>query len=67
VQDEAYAMARAMHDTWLVSDYHATYLRWTLKADHATMLPDALGLYSTGLDALRWRHPVAQHCQPGRI
>lgn len=53
LQDEAYAMARAMHDTGLVSAYHAVFLRWTLEADHARMLPDALGLSSTGLDALR--------------
>lgn len=60
VQDEAYAMARAMHDTGLVSDYHATYLRWALEADHATMLPDALGLSSTGLDALRCYEPLVR-------
>lgn len=53
LQDEAYAMARAMHDTGLVSAYHAVFLRWTLEADHGRMLPDALGLSSTGLDALR--------------
>lgn len=60
VQEEAYAMARAMHDTGLVSDYHATYLRWALEADHATMLPDALGLSSTGLDALRCYEPLVR-------
>ncbi|MBQ2263725.1 MAG: hypothetical protein II336_20475 [Loktanella sp.] len=53
IQDEAYALARAMHDTGLVSDYHAAFLRWTLDADHARMLPHALGLSTTGLDALR--------------
>ncbi|WP_092886259.1 hypothetical protein [Roseicitreum antarcticum] len=53
VHDEALAMARAMHDTGLVSDYHAAFLRWTLEAGHPRMLPEALGLSSTGLDALR--------------
>jgi len=53
LQDEAYAMARAMHDTGLVSTYHAVFLRWTLEAENARMLPDALGLSSTGLDSLR--------------
>lgn len=60
VQDEAFAMARAMHDTGLVSDYHAMFLRWTLEADQSRMLPDALGLSSTGLDALRCYEPLVR-------
>lgn len=60
LQDEAFAMARAMHDTGLVSDYHAVFLRWTLKADQARLLPDALGLSSTGLDALRCYEPLVR-------
>lgn len=53
LQDEAHGLARAMHDTGLVSDYHAAFLRWVLEADQARLLPDALGLSTTGLDALR--------------
>lgn len=60
VQDEAYALARAMHDTGLVSDYHAGFLRWAAEADQAKMLPDALGLSSTGLDALRCYEPLVR-------
>lgn len=53
LQQEAYAFARAMHDVGLVSDYHAVFLRWLVEEDRASLLPDALGLSSTGLDALR--------------
>lgn len=53
LQQEAYSMARAMHDVGLVSDYHAVLLRWLLKSNREELLPDALGLSSTGLDALR--------------
>lgn len=60
IQDEAYALARAMHDTGLVSDYHAAFLRWTLDADQARMLPHALGLSTTGLDALRCYEPLVR-------
>jgi hypothetical protein len=53
LQQEAYGFARAMHDTGLVSDYHALHLRWLLKSGQAQLVPDALGLSSTGLDVLR--------------
>lgn len=53
LQQEAYGFARAMHDTGLVSDYHAVLVRWFLENDQAQLLPDALGLSSTGLDVLR--------------
>ncbi|SCZ65882.1 hypothetical protein [Thiohalomonas denitrificans] len=53
LQQEAYGFARAMHDTGLVSDYHAVYLHWLVENDHAQLIADALGLSSTGLDALR--------------
>jgi len=53
LQQEAYGFARAMHDTGLVSDYHALFLRWLPANDQAALIPDALGLSSTGLDALR--------------
>ena len=53
LQQEAYGFARAMDDTGLVSDYHAAFVRWLPANDHAALIPDALGLSSTGLDALR--------------
>lgn len=53
LQREAYGFARAMHDTGLVSDYHAEFLRWLLEHEQGQLLPDALGLSSTGLDVLR--------------
>jgi hypothetical protein len=53
LQQEAYGFARAMHDTGLVSDYHAEFLRWLLANDQSPLIADALGLSSTGLDALR--------------
>ncbi|MBO6519700.1 MAG: hypothetical protein JJ900_02315 [Rhodospirillales bacterium] len=48
---EASAFARAMHDTGLVSAYHATFLRHISEAA-PELLPDALGLSRTGTDAL---------------
>lgn len=53
LQQEAYSSARAMHDVGLVSDYHAILLRWLLNNQKEELLPDALGLSTTGLDALR--------------
>jgi len=53
LQQEAYGFSRAMHDVGLVSDYHASYLRWLLHHEQSQLIPDALGLSSTGLDALR--------------
>jgi hypothetical protein len=48
---EATGFARAMHDTGLVSAYHATLVRHLREAeDH--LLPDALGLSTTGRDCL---------------
>lgn len=51
---EAMGFARAMHDTGLVSDYHAAFLIWALDYDERPLVPEALGLGSTGLDC--WRH-----------
>jgi len=53
LQREAYGFSRAMLDVGLVSDYHAVYLRWLLQHEQSQLIPDALGLSSTGLDALR--------------
>ena len=60
LQAEASGMARAMHDTGLVSDYHAAFLRYILDSGQAHFLPDALGLSSTGLDSLRCYQPLVQ-------
>ncbi|WP_410473425.1 hypothetical protein [Guyparkeria sp. TX1] len=50
-QNEATGFARAMHDTGLVSPYHAALLRHlTDHGDH--LLSEAMGLSSTGRDCL---------------
>ncbi len=53
LQQEAYGFARAMHDVGLVSDYHTILLKWLLENEHTQLIPDVLGLSSTGLDVLR--------------
>ena len=51
LQAESTGFARAMHDTGLVSPYHAVLLRYLLEeGDH--LLSEALGLSSTGRDCL---------------
>ncbi|WP_434985005.1 hypothetical protein [Vreelandella zhaodongensis] len=51
LQAEATGFARAMHDTGLVSPYHAVLMRYLLEeGDH--LLSEALGLSSTGRDCL---------------
>ena len=51
LQYEATGCARAMHDTGLVSPYHAALLRYLVEhGDH--LLAEALGLSSTGRDCL---------------
>ncbi|ETX29378.1 hypothetical protein [Roseivivax isoporae] len=50
---EAMGFARSMHDTGLVSDYHATFLTWALDFGDRQLVPEALGLGTTGLDC--WR------------
>lgn len=51
LQYEATGFARAMHDTGLVSPYHAVLLRFVSeKSDH--LLSEVLGLSSTGRDCL---------------
>lgn len=49
---EASGFARAMHDTGLVSPYHATFLRYTLDLDNIELFTRCLGLSSTGRDCL---------------
>ncbi len=53
LQQEAYGFARSMHDVGLVSDYHIIYLTWLAEQDRLNLIPDALGLSSTGLDVFR--------------
>ncbi|MGM0585111.1 MAG: hypothetical protein ACQEUZ_10725, partial [Pseudomonadota bacterium] len=53
LRHEAQGLARAMHDTGLVSDYHAAFVAWLLESDHSGLAPEALGLGATGLDC--WR------------
>ncbi|WFE74661.1 hypothetical protein [Roseinatronobacter sp. S2] len=60
LQAEATGMARAMHDTGLVSDYHADFLRFVMETGQGHLLADALGLSSTGLDALRCYQALVQ-------
>lgn len=52
LQQEAGGFARAMHDTGLVSPYHAAFLRHLI-ATAPDLLGSALGLSATGTDALR--------------
>ena len=51
LQSEATGFARSMHDTGLVSPYHATFVRHILESQDA-LLTEALGLSSTGRDCL---------------
>lgn len=52
-RQEAGGFARAMHDTGLVSDYHAVFLRWCVDNDADALLDDALGLGPMGQASLR--------------
>ena len=49
LQREAGGLARAMHDTGLVSAYHPVFLRFALE-NVAELIPRALGLSATGRD-----------------
>ncbi|WP_336365829.1 hypothetical protein [Marinobacter sp. C2H3] len=51
LQNEARGFARSMHDTGLVSPYHATFVRFIAREQDA-LLAEALGLSSTGRDCL---------------
>lgn len=53
---ESLGFARAMHDTGLVSDYHAAFLRWIAPNTDVELVPEALGLGPTGKECWRrWR------------
>jgi hypothetical protein len=57
LQSEAAGFARAMHDTGLVSPYHAELLRFLLdEGDY--LLAEALGLSSTGKDCMLRYHKL---------
>ncbi len=49
---EAQGFSRAMHDTGLVSPYHAVFVRHALASDEVELFARALGLSSTGRDCL---------------
>lgn len=51
LSQEAGSFSRAMHDTGLVSPYHAVFMQYILEF-HPTLIPQALGLSSTGHDSL---------------
>ena len=52
LEAEASGFARAMHDTGLVSPYHACLLRYALEQEDVEMLSRCLGLSTTGRDCL---------------
>ncbi|MEX1197902.1 MAG: hypothetical protein WEB57_08595 [Pseudohongiellaceae bacterium] len=53
LQYEATGSARAMHDTGLVSAYHAALIRFLIESEeHVQLLHDAMGLSSTGRECL---------------
>jgi hypothetical protein len=57
LQYEAAGFARAMHDTGLVSPYHAALLRFLLE-ESDYLLAEALGLSSTGRDCMLRYHKL---------
>ena len=57
LQYEATGFARSMHDTGLVSPYHAVLLRFLLTKG-AYLLGEAMGLSSTGRDSLLCYHEL---------
>lgn len=66
LQYEAAGFARSMHDTGLVSPYHAVLLRFLLeKSDY--LLGEALGLSSTGRDSLLCFHDLVHSLISGAV
>lgn len=57
LQFEATGFARAMHDTGLVSPYHAELLRYLLE-EGDYLLAEALGLSNTGRDCMLRHHDL---------
>ncbi|NLE79640.1 MAG: hypothetical protein GX610_08650 [Rhodococcus sp.] len=61
LQYEAAGFARAMHDTGLVSPYHAVLLRHLReKGEYLYLVGEALGLSSTGRDCLLRYHDLVR-------
>ncbi len=73
LQGEANAFAAAMHESGLVSDYHAVFLRWLaleqgeLPVARDSLLALALGLSSTGYDVLRTFHSLVTRLIEGAV
>ncbi len=61
LQQEASGFARAMHDTGLVSDYHAVFVSRLAGQRGGNLLPTALGLSGTGIDCLRCYESLIEH------
>ena len=57
LQSEAFGFSRAMHDTGLVSPYHAVLLRMLCESQ-PHLIVDALGLSGTGRDSLLCYHDL---------
>jgi hypothetical protein len=57
LQTEAIGFARAMHDTGLVSPYHAVLLKYICETQ-PQLMEDALGLSGTGRDSLLCYHEL---------
>lgn len=55
LRNEALGFSRAMHDTGLVSPYHAVFLRF-LRQEHNELIGTSLGLSTTGNDSLLSYH-----------
>lgn len=66
LQYEAAGFARSMHDTGLVSPYHAVLLRFLLEKNDY-LLGEALGLSSTGRDSLLCFHDLVHSLILGAV
>ncbi|OBG00049.1 hypothetical protein A5772_11545 [Mycolicibacter sinensis] len=66
LQYEAAGFARSMHDTGLVSPYHAVLLRFLLEKNDY-LLGEALGLSSTGRDSLLCFHDLVHSLISGAV
>jgi len=59
LQSEATGFSRAMHDTGLVSPYHAVFMRFLI--DHGNnLIADAMGLSATGRDCMLCYHNLVE-------
>ncbi len=60
LRNEALGFSRAMHDTGLVSPYHAVFLRY-IHHKHNEIVAICLGLSSTGIDSMASYSTLVQH------